>query len=116
MAIALAYALALDEVGMLNKGIMKSIFGSDISSEEDIYDMMAALYYNYGYDHNMVDSWASIFAQNDIYPRSTTGKVWDGNIEDQEQKIINSLYSSSDETAEYIDGYHKTLAQQRSHR
>lgn len=83
-AIQIAYALALDEVGMLSQGIMKEIFGSsvNINSQSDLYELMASAYKNMGVGFKRVSGWAANLYNQKIKPVSYSGSEWDGNIGD----------------------------------
>ena len=107
LAMEIAYALALDEVGMLEgSGIIKSIFGDDIKSKDDLLQLMASAYKNLGVGQRAVISMGQVINSEGIQPYSSRGTGWDGNLAD----ILSTYHQSAKtngnpEIVEAFDGF-----------
>lgn len=92
MAFIIAYALALREVGYLGDNIMSEIFGNSVkvSTDEDLYMLIASAYKNMGLGASAVKNAANYIKSDVGGPYSSDGKEWDGTIMDTLSNLIES--------------------------
>lgn len=113
MALAIAYALALREVGYLQDDIMSNIFGDEfkVNNDNDLYELIASSYKNLGVGLSNVKGAASTIKEEIGAPYDSNGNEWDGSITDQLSDLIKTQkVNESDEINENIEQFNSHRA------